>query len=221
MGDGLYLWNGKRGLIVLNASKMVLRLRFTAVHELGHHEMHRHTLERVVLSDKDVLAQGDSVEQEANAFAAEFLAPSTALRRELAGQTPPLESLDVVRLMRVYGLSYPALLWRLKDVGAISAAHQEDLAAVPPGEIRQLKNALGFDERKLFGPPTNFLPEEFQLSAAQLFNSGALDTRRLATLLRLSEDEAMKWAKNVSPEPVATSEIDALLDGVGSTGSKR
>jgi hypothetical protein len=215
-GDGLYLWNGNRGLIVLNAAgRKPTRLRFTAAHELGHHEMHRHTMPSVLLSDEDVLHEEQTdIEKEANSFAAELLAPQAALRRELDGRdSASITPVDVVQLMRSYGLSYESTLWRLFNSSVITMPDKDRLTEEGRGRVGQIEAALGFDEKQLFGPPRERLPEEFVLDALRVYREGAVDKGRLSELLRRPPEEALKLAQEIEPEPDAhNSTIDKLLD---------
>jgi len=72
------------GIIGVNALHHPNRQRFSAAHELGHHELHAPEIEKTVHVDKgfrvllrdDVSSQGiDPLEIEANAFASELLMP--------------------------------------------------------------------------------------------------------------------------------------------------
>ena len=65
--DGISVYNPSRGLppiVFVNTNVPGDRLRFTLAHELGHIVMHHHLLD-----------PGDDVEDEAHAFAAEFMMP--------------------------------------------------------------------------------------------------------------------------------------------------
>jgi hypothetical protein len=68
----VYLWNGSRGLIVINdtKSKKRLRQRFTAAHELGHHELHRRTGEQLVIADENVDEESSDIERYGLSYAA-------------------------------------------------------------------------------------------------------------------------------------------------------
>src|SRR6185312_1143367 len=72
-GDGRYIMKGARCLILLNASLgSAARARFTAAHELGHHELHRDNQDVVVFVDTDIhspAARKPPHEREADAFA--------------------------------------------------------------------------------------------------------------------------------------------------------
>lgn len=217
-GDGLYLWDGTRGLMVLNTSgRKALRLRFTAAHELGHHELHRHTVPSVLISDMVVREPNadvpDAIEREAGAFAAEFLAPVEGLRRELRGRdSAEFTPIDVVRLMRTYGLSYESLLWRLQNAAILNPRDRVRLEDEGRGRVRHLEAALGFKEDEQFGPPApQFLPEQFRLNVLRLHNEGALKTARVAELLRIKESEASQLASEVAQVGPPTDAIDDLL----------
>ena len=76
------------GIIGLNALHHPNRQRFSAAHELGHHELHDELIRKEVHVDKgmralrrdDVSSQGtDAIEIEANAFASELLMPQEYL----------------------------------------------------------------------------------------------------------------------------------------------
>jgi hypothetical protein len=86
-GDGLYLWEDGRPFIVVNASTRASRRRFTAAHELGHHEMHRFETDQLWIVDEDISHSNDPREAEANAFAAYLLAPDEAVRRDIGGRS--------------------------------------------------------------------------------------------------------------------------------------
>ena len=80
------------------------RQRFTVAHELGHAVMHE-------------TEAGKEQEVEADAFAAEFLAP----RSEIAKEWPSYASLDaLVLLKRRWGISLSALIRRGKDIGRLT-----------------------------------------------------------------------------------------------------
>lgn len=216
-GDGLYLWNGERGLIVLNRSdRKPTRLRFTAAHELGHHEIHRHTLPSVLLSDRHIaLEQQADVEREANSFAAELLAPTAAIQKDTAHLTSEsMMPIDVVKLMQTYGLSYKATLWKLFNSRVVTAVDRERLDAGGAGRVSQLEQGLGFREEELFAPPALSLPEDYVLGAVRVFREGAVGEHRFAELLRRSEDDAVELAAQIDPvaDDIVDSAVADLLD---------
>jgi len=91
--------------IFLNRRSTADRTRFSLAHELGHVIMHR--------------IPTDSIEDEANAFAAELLVPEKELRRDLIGGRVTLERL--ARLKAKWRVSMQFLLFQAKETGCISA----------------------------------------------------------------------------------------------------
>lgn len=90
-------------LLFLNHNVPGERHRFNIAHELGHAVMHFS------------MALGDA-EDEANAFAQEFLMPRTEIRSDLRN----LDLSAAMRLKRVWGVSMSALIRRAKDLKVIS-----------------------------------------------------------------------------------------------------
>lgn len=216
--DGIYLWDGQLALIVLNSTPDVMRIRFTAAHELAHHEMHRLTGEKrpspespQFYSDKGD-AQGsfgrrdivqfashhtnEDEETEAHAFAAEFLAPAKALRRDLAELDRKLTPLAVVLLMQRYAIRYGFLVGRLQTLGLITASEAEQLR-VGESELTNLKELAGFEEAT-YAIPAQPLPTEYVVKAVRLFQAEAIDEERLADLLRTDVDDAIRRASEVT-----------------------
>ena len=227
-GDGLYLWDGRRALIVINAThrKVPLRQRFTAAHELAHHEMHRVEGTQLLVADKKVDPedggdQSPDSEREANAFAANLLAPDRALKREFEGRdSETVEPLDVVRMTKKYGLSYYAMVNRLLHANCIRAKDRSRLHAVrkSPQVIPQLMKAIQFDPIKAFPPPPA-LPESYVGRVADLVQRHVIDHERAAELLRA--DTVKEAVEMVAPFAATRDdgthadddELDRLLGG--------
>lgn len=221
-GDGLYMWDGRRGLIVANSSKAAvpLRVRFTVAHELGHHEMHRSPGNRFLVADRDVESESSDFEREANAFAAVLLAPDRALQDDLRGRPPDsIEVVDVVRLMHRYGLSFAALLNRLNHAGCIRVLDRTRLKNEGvKGRVKELMSAIGFDPKKSFPVPGEQVPTDYLVGVTGLYTRGVLGSSRVAELLRLPESRARSLVESVgssgsepSPTHAELRELDALL----------
>jgi len=119
--------------IFLNQRVPADRMRFSLAHELGHIIMHT--------------IPGDEIENEANAFAAEFLVPEKQFRRALIGQRLSLEWL--ARQKAYWKASMAFLLYRAGAVGAVTRHQTEYL-------WRKL-SALGWRTRE--PQETDFPPE--------------------------------------------------------------
>jgi Zn-dependent peptidase ImmA (M78 family)/DNA-binding XRE family transcriptional regulator len=93
-------------LLFLNANVPGERHRFNLAHELGHAVMHFST------------ALGGDPEEEANAFAQEFLMPKAEIRSDLRN----LDLTAALRLKRVWGASMAAIIRRARDLRQITPA---------------------------------------------------------------------------------------------------
>jgi Zn-dependent peptidase ImmA (M78 family)/transcriptional regulator with XRE-family HTH domain len=123
--------HGHRPIVLLNPAKQdKARSRFDAAHELGHLLMHH-----------DTEPGGRLVEQQAQAFAAEFLAPTAELAPDLPDR---LDWVALHSLKRRWGISLNALLVRAHALGKLTdGGYQRGL--------RQLAT-WGFPERGPLGP---------------------------------------------------------------------
>jgi Zn-dependent peptidase ImmA (M78 family) len=198
-GDGLYRWDEKRrvALIVVNASERPAKQRFTAAHELGHHEMHRFTNSDVEFADQDVYATGgDPDEQSANAFASYLLAPDEALKRELGEKRQKdLAALDVVELMRKFGLSYESTVYRLHNAGLVNAANRDRLLDEGRGQVELLMAEIGFDEDASF-PAGEDYEKAVASRALALYRDAAISAEVLAEALGAATPEEAEHLAN-------------------------
>jgi Zn-dependent peptidase ImmA (M78 family) len=111
------------GIIGVNALHHPNRQRFSAAHELAHHELHTQEIRRAVHVDKgfrvllrdDVSSQGiDPLEIEANAFAAELLMPQEFLVDALDASGLDIEDdAGIEALARKFRVSPSAMRYRL------------------------------------------------------------------------------------------------------------
>lgn len=107
--------DGERVVLWVNGTQAVVRQRFTLAHELGHVRCGH--AGAVAVDTYETLAgmTTDSREVQANAFAAELLAPAAGVRAAVAGREPSLD--DVVRIAARYGISAIAAVYRLDTLG--------------------------------------------------------------------------------------------------------
>ena len=111
------------GIIGVNALHHPNRQRFSAAHELGHHELHAQEIGKAVHVDKefrvllrdDVSSQGiDPLEIEANAFASELLMPREFLMSALdAGGLDIEDDAGIEALARKFRVSASTMRYRL------------------------------------------------------------------------------------------------------------
>ena len=108
--DGLSQWAADSPVMLVNDRAPTDRLRLTLAHELGHVCLHSDQL-------------GGDAEDEANAFAAEFLMPGDLIRSELRN----LSLGKLHGLKRYWGVSMQALIERAHRLGTLSAHQRTSL----------------------------------------------------------------------------------------------
>jgi len=96
----------ERPIIAVSSGKSGDRLRFSIAHELGHLVMHQSIRGRMT-----------AVEKEADRFAAEFLLPEMAMRREIV---PPVTLTAVAKLKPRWGVSMQAVIRKSHELGIIT-----------------------------------------------------------------------------------------------------
>lgn len=111
----------ERVVLWLNGTQPAVRQRFTLAHELGHVRCAHDG--RVPVETFTTLAgtQTDSREVQANAFAAELLAPAAGVQAMVDGE-PTLD--DVVLISARFGISTIAALYRLNSLGCTGRYEQ-------------------------------------------------------------------------------------------------
>jgi len=130
--DGLTQWIDQHPIILLNCRRPTDRKRLTLAHEMGHLCLHSEVV-------------SDELEEQANAFAAEFLMPASVIR-------PQLHNLTIGKLLdlkREWAVSMQALIERAKDLRLLTATHRANLY--------KYLSARGWVTRE---PVSDDLPEE-------------------------------------------------------------
>lgn len=124
--------DGERTILWVNGAHSHARQRFTLAHELGHlrcgHDGKIPVETFMTIGGKST----DDREVQANAFAAELLAPKAGVTTWAEGRTPGLD--DVLELAAWCGLSAIASLYRLNQLGLISDGYDELRATILDGD---------------------------------------------------------------------------------------
>jgi Zn-dependent peptidase ImmA (M78 family) len=126
-------------LVFVNRHHAVVRQRFTVAHEFGHHRCGHADL-KIIDTDDDLRGRtSDPREVQANAFAAEFLAPKVAVERWWAQERGDAVGLEAVcRLAYRFGLSALAALFRI-----------DTARVVPAAAVRRMRGEIVDDELHL------------------------------------------------------------------------
>lgn len=131
--------DGDRVVLWVNGTHAPVRQRFTLAHELGHircgHDGATPVETFVTLGGLTT----DSREVQANAFAAELLAPAPAIRARVGDGQPELAA--IVRIAAEFGISTIAALYRVNSLG-LTARYEALAEAVANGEHEQVWKQL-------------------------------------------------------------------------------
>lgn len=112
--DGLATYvNGKYPVIVVNGNFPVERKRFTLLHELGHLLLN---LPNCEISEEENFC---------NKFASEFLLPKNIVINDFGGKRNHITINELIATQKKYGISIPAILYKLVDAGILSKDKQK------------------------------------------------------------------------------------------------
>jgi len=170
--SGMSAWVNDKIPVIVISKKPKDRIRFTALHELGH----------LVL---EIGHFDDKVQEKmCNRFAAAMLLPAAALKEELGGHRSNIHLRELSLIKSEYGISPQAILYRAKDLGFITQSYFASQAKLL--RIRGLwKKEIGTYEgeeksNRLLQLLCRGISEEFITSskAASLFNMKLSEFRR-------------------------------------------
>jgi Zn-dependent peptidase ImmA (M78 family) len=208
---GAYIVRRGRPFVFLNGAHPVPRQRFTLAHELGHHRLgHAGVVDGI---DEVEGRSSVPVEQQANAFAGEFLAPDRALRSWMQAHDDPRIDLQVlVRIATWFGISAPAALVRLHQAGILKVARQrqELKRLVDRGAHGGVQRALALEDvedslaRIAREGRLPRVPTVLRDNALAAYAAGLIDLGRLAGALRQDREpteELVGALGIVPPEP--------------------
>lgn len=176
---GAYVRRPDFAAVLLNSDVYLPRLRFTAAHELGHHE---YGSAGVVDQTVGTFTR-DPEEKRANAFAAAFLMPRDALVRHVTTD-PDVSPEGVLELSSELGVSYESLVFRLHNVGLLpgGAAKRDALQAARPMVFTEHLRGQRLER------PT-ILPPDYVMRALRAYELYEISLDRLAELLYENEAE--------------------------------
>jgi Zn-dependent peptidase ImmA (M78 family)/transcriptional regulator with XRE-family HTH domain len=184
---GLFFLHPDLGpIVVLNENQAYSRRPFTLAHELAH-GLYHHDRPAILCRSED----RRPLERFANNFASFFLIPREALHERLrearwrAAHAPE----QVVHLARYFGVSYHAMLWRLREERRVDPGFAD--GGVKPVALAK---TLGYQPSPYeFGEPPRSpeerLPRMFIELGYRAARGGALSERRVAEMLGISDIE--------------------------------
>lgn len=175
--SGACIFHEEVGGCVLVIVKAIPHMLYTLAHELGHLLAHRDT----PTVDQNLFGLKSAKEQFANAFAANLLMPRAAVQELFAAtyrSRTTFGNLEVIHMARHFGVSFPAILWRLQNLRLITPqAHEQLKAARPGGGAGRVSRV---EDKQRFWYP---LPERYVFLALSAYNRGEISIGRLSELL--------------------------------------
>lgn len=199
--SGLCAHSADVALVLVSSSFPVGHQRFTAAHELAHHLVGD---PREVIIESDVFAISTPPERRANAFAAALLMPADGLREVVNGRR--VDDVVLAELMREFGVSYTALLYRLADPAVrlmSTAARDQWLQRVPTSVLRAAGDP--FPAELTRPDEARRVPPRLLAAAQQGYQNGQVGLGVLAALL--DEDADSLYTRLVS-DGIAPPAID-------------
>lgn len=130
---GAAITSAEMPLIVINCNQSQPRALFTLAHELGHLLSGG---ESMLVTDMNFSGRPNSIERFANAFAAEFLLPTKYV--EFVRPSFQNDYLFIADLLSYSGVSWRTLVYRLHNLGLITAPSRDRLINVGPGNLEYL-----------------------------------------------------------------------------------
>lgn len=175
-------------LILVNRDQSISRALFTLAHELGH--VLSGEGEQAMTLDIN-LTEHTAPEMFANAFAASFLMPTSNVQAIIDQER--ITSKGLARMVTEFGVSFESLVYRLHNLGYISAAQRDQLrsrgwpavlADLDPEERRRALGRQGMS-------PERRPPGLLVMRTLQGYQQGVVSVRPLAGLLGLDPDELL------------------------------
>ena len=193
---GMFVLSGDLGVCVaLNANHPVERQRWTLAHEYAHLLADRYKPEISVLGSRRRSSHSERI---ADAFAIEFLMPTTgivrrfqALHHETGGRITPTE---LLQLSHLYGVSVQSMTHRLEDSNLIPPDSWDRLQAAG-FKPRAAQRILGISSEKT---GKSRFPARYVALCVQSFQAGELSEGQLARRLLSDRVEARRIVEETS-----------------------
>jgi Zn-dependent peptidase ImmA (M78 family)/transcriptional regulator with XRE-family HTH domain len=178
--SGACIFHEEVGGCALVVAKAIPHMLYTLAHELGHLLVHRE--EPTV--DADLFGSKSPKEQFANAFAANLLMPRGGVQELFAAvykSRAEFSALEAIHMARHFGVSFPAILWRLQNLRLITPQQREQIASTrPSGRVSRVE-----DKTRHWYP----LPERYVYLALRAYFREEISIGRLAELLCKEDGE--------------------------------
>jgi Zn-dependent peptidase ImmA (M78 family) len=201
--DGSYRLVDEQAFVFVNSKRPAVRQRFTAAHELAHHELDA-PAQRLDIVDLDIYGV-TGVHQDMNHFAGAFLIDSRGVRkmREEGLTGDALVGAAIAE----FAVSFQAAVIELKYLHLITKAEHDDLMTRRDAEdfrVGDFVGQFGLTQRPDTGPPEELDPSYLAMVKSR-YEHGGLNVTAVATALRIDEPAAQEWLEGQgvkAPEPI-------------------
>ena len=195
--------------ILLNSETTPGRRLFTLAHEIGHALFHGDHMYVAYYGRKE------SSERFADAFASEFLVPSSSLRAavEAVGTNRVRDPEEVVHIQRLFKVSYSMILVRLRSSGLLEEKDLERLRTVRPVH---LADRLGYSTQwdEWSQDPHRWglarFPQRFLRLMRRALEDGRMSPSGAAAMTELSEEDIEEFLRDESPPKQEEEEFEYL-----------
>ncbi len=197
--DGLACSKKQAWLILVGASAVPSRQRFTLAHELGHVLAGD---DQGLLMDADIFDsrhRKHSSETRANAFATAFLLPKEVLEAETRGMRWTDEAF--AKLVFRWWVSPSALAWRLHNLGLLSKELCTRFRAMTTQQAAVLAGELGTFTEWIDAASRRRLPQLLLRDAFQAYLDGNATLRPFANLIGVDSDVIRQALEQAGEEP--------------------
>lgn len=176
--SGFCLYDEELPIIYVNNSSTKTRQIFTLFHELAHLLFHTSGIDKIA-DDYIEEMSGDAkrIEVLCNRFAAQFLLPQDALRREIEGRAPDRALAEA--LAEKYNVSRETVFRRFLDLGIINDREYGDAVALWNGQ-RQNRGPSGGDH---YWTKLSYLGRDYVSLALQEYYQNRIDIDKLSEYL--------------------------------------
>lgn len=167
--DGLSsLVNGIQPVIVLNKNFASERMRFTAMHELGH-----------LIMNIDKSIEGKAAESICHAFANEILLPEEVFRNVVGFRRRDITYPELEYLQKQFGISCDAIMHKAKDINIVSDSGYRQFC-IKKNSFPEYRSLI---EKSIYPPETT---SRFEKLVYQALSRELISTSNAAALLNLS-----------------------------------
>lgn len=198
--SGFFIRKGDMGLILVNNRRSLGHQIFTAAHEYFHLKYDKALTGKLCLIKN--YYDSNANEREANYFASHFLMTDDSLSSEIGkrlnGENRNLIINDIIYLENRFVISHSAMLFRLKEIGAIK---KED-KFTPKKGITKTAIELGYDA-KLYRTTDNegtIIYSNYAELASELYEAGKISYGKYEDLLIEGGYEKILFGDDASDE---------------------